>query len=81
MFLSTWLFRFDKLSDEPKRFEAVFLFIFQVIWIMKTKIKRWFWVRTALDWFSGESIIQYHKKQGLQSQGVSLVGYSLEAVD
>jgi len=39
MFLSTWLFRFDKLSDEPKRFEAVFLFIFQVIWIMKTKIK------------------------------------------
>lgn len=38
----------------------------------------WFWVRTALDWFSGESIIQYHKQQGLRSQGVSLVGYLLE---
>jgi len=40
----------------------------------------WFWVRTALDWFSGESIILYHKQQGLKSQGVSLDGYSLEPI-
>jgi hypothetical protein len=40
----------------------------------------WSWVRTALDWFSGESIIQYHQRQGLQSQGVPLVGFSLEPI-
>ena len=40
----------------------------------------WYWVRTALDWFSGESIIQYHPKLGLQSRGVTLVGYSLETL-
>ncbi|HBL61838.1 MAG TPA: hypothetical protein DDZ80_26520 [Cyanobacteria bacterium UBA8803] len=40
----------------------------------------WYWVRSALDWFSGESIIQYHDQQGLQSRGVPLVGYSLETL-
>ncbi|MGQ4647370.1 hypothetical protein [Lyngbya aestuarii] len=38
----------------------------------------WHWVRTALDWFSGESIIQYHQQKGLQSRGIELSGYSLE---
>ncbi len=51
------------------------------VYLEKSPQAGWFWVRTALDWFSGESIIQYHKKQGLQSQGVSLVGYFLEALD
>ena len=46
----------------------------------KSKEPGWYWVRTALDWFSGESIIQYHEKLGLQNQGVTLVGYSLEAL-
>lgn len=40
----------------------------------------WFFVRTALDWFSGESIIKYHNKKGLQSQGVPLESYSLEPI-
>ena len=31
----------------------------------------WSWVRTALDWFSGSSIIQYHYSKGLQSRGVA----------
>ncbi|MGB7440109.1 MAG: hypothetical protein WA919_03505 [Coleofasciculaceae cyanobacterium] len=38
----------------------------------------WYWVRTALDWFAGESIIQYHFEKGLHSHGKPLVGYSLE---
>lgn len=42
--------------------------------------KGWFEVRTALDWFSGESIIQYHEKQGLHSKGVPLSNYKLEPV-
>ena len=40
----------------------------------------WSFVRTALDWFSGESIIKYHNKKGLQSQGVPLEGYSIEPI-
>lgn len=40
----------------------------------------WYGVRTALDWFSGESIIQYHHQKGLQSRGVALIGYSLETL-
>jgi hypothetical protein len=39
--------------------------------------KGWSWVRTALDWFSGESIIQYHPTKGLQSRGVVLDNYQL----
>ncbi len=39
--------------------------------------KGWFWVRTALDWFSGESIIQYHANKGLKSRGVALDNYQL----
>ena len=39
--------------------------------------KGWSWVRTALDWFSGESIIQYHPSKGLQSRGVVLENYEL----
>jgi hypothetical protein len=35
----------------------------------------WYWVRTAMDWFSGESIIQYHPKKGLVSRGEHLEGY------
>ncbi len=38
----------------------------------------WYWVRTALDWFAGESIIQYHKEKGLHSQDKPLSGYSIE---
>ena len=41
----------------------------------------WFWVRTALDWFSGESIIQYHQQKGLHSRGAELNGYSLETLE
>jgi hypothetical protein len=40
--------------------------------------KGWYQVKTALDWFSGESIIMYHEQQGLYSRGVSLVNYTLE---
>lgn len=50
------------------------------VYLEATPEPGWFFVRTALDWFSGESIIQYHKKRGLQSRGVELVGYSLEAL-
>ncbi|MFP5268922.1 hypothetical protein [Coleofasciculus sp.] len=39
-----------------------------------------FWVRTALDWFAGESIIQYHKQKGLYSRDMPLVGYSLDEI-
>lgn len=38
----------------------------------------WYWVRTAMDWFSGESIIQYHPKKGLVSRGEKLDGYRVE---
>ncbi|NER23287.1 MAG: hypothetical protein F6J86_33645 [Symploca sp. SIO1B1] len=40
----------------------------------------WYWVRTALDWFAGESIIQFHQEKGLHSQGTPLSGYSLEVL-
>lgn len=40
----------------------------------------WFWVRTALDWFSGESIIQYHRQKGLHSRDQPLADYSLEEI-
>jgi hypothetical protein len=46
----------------------------------KSKEKGWYFVRTAQDWFSGESIIQFHPKLGIQSKGTALVGYSLEPV-
>ncbi|HAA26698.1 MAG TPA: hypothetical protein DCE56_02225 [Cyanobacteria bacterium UBA8553] len=38
----------------------------------------WFFVRTALDWFSGESIIRFHFRKGFESQGKKLEGYELE---
>ncbi len=37
----------------------------------------WSWVRTALDWFSGSSIIQYHPEKGIISHETSLSGYTL----
>ena len=37
----------------------------------------WFWVRTALDWFSGSSIIQYHPEKGIISHETPLEGYTL----
>ena len=37
----------------------------------------WSWVRTALDWFSGSSIIQYHPEKGIISKDTPLEGYSL----
>ncbi len=37
----------------------------------------WFWVRTALDWFSGSSIIQYHPEKGIISHETPLEGYLL----
>ena len=37
----------------------------------------WSWVRTALDWFSGSSIIQYHPEKGLISHETPLEGYTL----
>lgn len=40
----------------------------------------WYWVRTALDWFSGESIIKYSKQQGLYNYDQPLEGYSLELI-
>jgi|GEM_PF-2841218 len=40
----------------------------------------WFWVRSPLDWFSGESIIRYHKEKGLYSHQEQLSGFSLEAL-
>jgi hypothetical protein len=38
----------------------------------------WHYVRTAMDWFSGESIIQYHPKKGLVSRDEKLDGYRVE---
>jgi len=40
----------------------------------------WYWVRTALDWFSGESIIKYSKQQGLYNYDQPLEGYYLEPI-
>ena len=37
----------------------------------------WYEVRTALDWFSSSSIIQYHKDKGLVSYALPLEGYDL----
>ncbi len=37
----------------------------------------WSWVRTALDWFSGSSIIQYHPEKGILSHETPLEGYTL----
>ena len=37
----------------------------------------WSWVRTALDWFSGSSIIQYHPEKGIISNETPLSGYTL----
>ncbi|NET39911.1 MAG: hypothetical protein F6K19_49490 [Cyanothece sp. SIO1E1] len=45
--------------------------------LVPTKRNGWYEVRTALDWFAGESTIQYHGQQGLQSQGVTLNDYSI----
>lgn len=43
----------------------------------KTTSPGWYGVRTALDWFSGSSIIQYHHDKGLYSNNTPLEGYSL----
>ena len=43
----------------------------------KTNNPGWYGVRTALDWFSGSSIIQYHQDKGLISHDTALEGYSL----
>ena len=40
----------------------------------------WLFVRTALDWFSGESIIKYHTTKGVYSQEVPLADYIVEAL-
>lgn len=47
----------------------------------KQNEKGWYQVKTALDWFSGESIIMYHEEQGLFSRGILLVNYQLEKVN
>ena len=43
----------------------------------KTTNPGWYGVRTALDWFSGSSIIQYHRDKGLISHDSPLEGYEL----
>ncbi len=43
----------------------------------KTTNPGWYGVRTALDWFSGSSIIQYHKDKGLVSNDSPLKDYTL----
>lgn len=43
----------------------------------KTTNPGWYGVRTALDWFSGSSIIQYHKDKGLISHETPLEDYEL----
>lgn len=43
----------------------------------KTTNPGWYGVRTALDWFSGSSIIQYHQEKGLVSNNTPLEGYNL----
>jgi hypothetical protein len=42
--------------------------------------KGWFFVRTALDWFAGESIIKYHSKKGLTNRGEPMSGFVLESL-
>jgi len=42
--------------------------------------KGWFFVRTALDWFAGESIIKYHTKKGLTNRGEPMGGFVLESL-
>jgi hypothetical protein len=42
--------------------------------------KGWFFVRTALDWFSGESIIKYHRTKGLTNRGEPMPGFVLESL-
>lgn len=42
--------------------------------------KGWFFVRTALDWFAGESIIKYHRSKGLQNRGEPMPGFVLESL-
>jgi len=37
-------------------------------------------VRTALDWFAGESIIKYHSKKGLTNRGEPMSGFVLESL-
>ena len=41
--------------------------------------KGWFFVRTALDWFSGESIIKYHRNKGLTNRDKPMPGFVLES--
>lgn len=43
----------------------------------KTLNPGWYGVRTALDWFSGSSIIQYHQDKGLLSNNIPLEDYRL----
>jgi hypothetical protein len=43
----------------------------------KTSNPGWYGVRTALDWFSGSSIIQYHQEKGIISNDTPLEGYIL----
>jgi hypothetical protein len=45
-----------------------------------TAEKGWFFVRTALDWFAGESIIKYRRKKGLTNRGEPMSGFMLESV-
>lgn len=42
--------------------------------------KGWFLVRTALDWFAGESIIKYHRSKGLTNRGKPMAGFVLESL-
>ncbi|MCA1995367.1 MAG: hypothetical protein LDL41_25465 [Coleofasciculus sp. S288] len=44
------------------------------------KEKGWFFVRTALDWFAGESIIKYHRQKGLTNRGEPMTGFVLESL-
>lgn len=46
----------------------------------KSDVPGWYWVRTALDWFSGDSIIRYHKEKGIESNGTFLTDYTLEQI-
>jgi hypothetical protein len=43
-------------------------------------LKEWFFVRTALDWFAGKSIIKYHRKKGLTNRGEPMSGFVLESL-
>ncbi len=42
--------------------------------------KGWFFVRTALDWFAGESLLRYHRKKGLQNRDEPMTGFVLESL-